>query len=472
MCTSAPEVLGFLEESCARLFQSVPGLGGTFLITASEFHTHCYSHFNKYADPDKTKREFICPRCVERDPSEVVAELITTIHRGVKATSKDARAIAWTWSWSIVEPDPQQKLISLLPKDTIIMSDWERGGCKRVLGKKYPVDEYSFSSLGPSERFMGHLKCARDRGMRVMAKIQIGTTHELASVPYLPLPMILAEKMELMRKHRIDGYLGCWNFGGELSEMTKIAGRMSSSPALSAQAGVNWLAKKEFGSTSAREVVRAWKHFARGWRQYPFSMTVVYRGPMNYAPAYPFFLPGHEGSPKRKALPSHLPQPRDRKGRLSFLRDNEWTLPFGSELLVAAFRKLLKEWNEGIGILQRALRKEPDNANLQREFSLARHVAFSLQSTIDIALFHDIIGKIRERKGETNRRLAQQLRKMLEQELEIARKDRELLTSDHRLGYHPEAFVHLFTAKDLEHKARVLKQSLAHIDQFVNSLAE
>ena len=37
----------------------------------------------------------------------------------------------------------------------------------------------------------------------------------------------VAEKMSGLRKHGVAGFLGCWNIGGELSPMTRLAGKMS-----------------------------------------------------------------------------------------------------------------------------------------------------------------------------------------------------------------------------------------------------
>ena len=59
LCTSTPAVKEYLEESAYNLFKAVPGLGGAFLITASEWPTHCYSHFplpqTKFTDSEMAK---------------------------------------------------------------------------------------------------------------------------------------------------------------------------------------------------------------------------------------------------------------------------------------------------------------------------------------------------------------------------------------------------------------------------------
>jgi len=85
MCTSVQETKDFLYDSTQRLFREAPGLKGAFLITASEHHTHCYSHVNLRllgeGHYDKTDR-ITCPRCSRRTPAEVIGEVISLISQG------------------------------------------------------------------------------------------------------------------------------------------------------------------------------------------------------------------------------------------------------------------------------------------------------------------------------------------------------------------------------------------------------
>jgi len=455
LCSSTTAVKEFLEESSFNLFRQVPGLGGVFLITASEHHTHCYSHFPKlqkeYSDPNIeawSRAKFLCPRCIGRRPTEVVAEIIRLINRGVKSAAPKAEVIAWTWSWSILEPDPQKELIALLPKDVILMSDWERGGQKKVCGRRYPLDEYSFSYPGPSPRFKKQLEIAKKRGMRTMAKIQIGTTHELASVPYLPLPHLLAAKMQKLNEFRVDGYLGCWIMGGNVSPMSKLAGRMSQRPQVSPSKAIKELAGAEFGERSAAAVTRAWRCFATAWRKYPFSIPFLYYGPINYATAYPLSL----NLKKKAPTASWRPLPRDKKGHL-LLGDNleVWVKPFGPQIIVNAFRELLKVWETGVAILRRAWEKDKQNQRLKEELNLTKHIALSIRSSINIIRFYLLLRKDRES------RVLLQIKRIFKAEMQIAVEDKKLVEFDRRLGYHPEAHIHLFTLKDLDYKISLLR---------------
>ena len=225
-CTSTPQVRAWLQEVTANLFRTIPELGGWFLISASEHHTHCYSH----NWPLERRPE--CPRCAERSGTKVVAEIITLLRDGTKAAQPAAQCIAWNWSWSsTIEKDPQPELLSRLPKDVAILLDWERGA-HRIMptGKVNWVDEYSLGFVGPSERFLATCREVQCHGLPVMAKLQVGTTHELATVPNLPLIDHVYEKLQRCELLGVAGILATWNFGNAFSLNTAAVGQMVHHP--------------------------------------------------------------------------------------------------------------------------------------------------------------------------------------------------------------------------------------------------
>jgi hypothetical protein len=469
LCSSTPAVQEFLEQSSYRLFRQVPHLGGVLLVTASESHTHCYSHYpiaqKHFAEPDMeawSKARFVCPRCRPRRPVDVVAEIIALISRSVKRASPDALVMVHTWSWNILEPDPQKVLISLLPKDVVLFSDWERGGSKMIGGRKYPVDEYSYSYDGPSPRFRQQCRLAKRRSLRMMAKLSINGTHEMRAIPYLPVPYCLARKMQRMKRIGVDGFEGFAPFGGEITPMTQLAGVMSQFPQPSPDRAVRLIAGREYGKDHAAVVCRAWRIFSRAWRHYPFGIPLLYWGPVNYATAYPLKMP----MKKVGRIGSWLPLPRDRKGHLA-VGDNleSWIHGMSSRIVITALGRLLKEWRPGVLILEGALaaggdRKAPA---LRKEWGLARHIQLSLQSTVNIIRFIEVNRRMAPSSGAVDVHY-RKLKSILLEELLTAREDRKLVAADPRLGYHPEAHENLFQVKDLDHKIRICASLICRFD--------
>jgi len=460
LCTSTEKVRRFLSESSYNLFKSVPGLGGVFMITASEFHTHCYSHYTKWKqglnDPnikEWTSKGFYCERCAERDPSEVVAEIITLVNKGIKDASPEANVIVWNWTWYVIEPDPQKKIVSLLPKDVILMADFERGGWNKILNKRLEINEYSFSYTGPSPRFKGIYSQAKQRGMKIMAKLQMGVTHELATVPYIPVPYTMAEKIHRMKKMGVDGYLGCWIFGGNVSVMSKITGRMSINPSLSPAQAVKDVAVEEFGTRPAGYVTKAWKLFSAAWKNYPFSIPFLYYSTVNYATVYPLELSAKPVS----AIPSYLALPRDKKGHL-VVGDNliDWLIPFTAGFAVKTFRKLLSEWDKGIKILEEGIKENRGNPGYQKEMDMAVHISLLIKSTINIIEFYPLLKKYRKGLSGTKRLLYN----LLQEELSITNNDWEIIKKNPDFGYHAEAHTNFITESDLSYKIRLLKKQI------------
>jgi len=459
LCSSTQKVKDYLFQSSYNLFKKVSGLGGTFMITASEFHTHCYSHYPKWQKnlTDKTETQFGCERCIIRNPSEVVAEIVTLVNSGIKTASPQSETIVWNWSWYIIEPDPQKQLVSLLPNDVILMADFERGGSIKVLNKKIPVNEYSFSFTGPSKRFKDIYSQAKSRALKIMAKIQLGTTHELVTVPYIPVPYILAEKISRMRNINVDGYLGCWIFGGDITPMSKVAGKMSLNPELSASKVVKEIAISEFGDRkTASYVTKAWKLFSKAWKNYPFSIPFLYNSPVNYSTAYPLSLEAE----KTGVIPSWRPLPRDKDGHIKVGENLEtWINPFTPHFVVRVFTKLLADWDKGIEILKEGqLENNKQNKRYNKELDMAVHIGLLIESTIDIIEFYRLLNLYK--KNQKDRQTINKLKKLFEKQISITKKDKEIVERNKDFGYHPEAHEFFVTPETLSYKINLMQKEL------------
>ena len=64
------------------------------------------------------------------------------------------------------------------------------------------------------------LNQANKDGKEMYAKIQACCSHEIATLPYIPVPGILFDKLKV----DIAGMMECWYFGNYPSLMSKVAG--------------------------------------------------------------------------------------------------------------------------------------------------------------------------------------------------------------------------------------------------------
>lgn len=434
-CTSTHAGRDYVEESSERLLRELPGLGGIITITASEFIAHCYSKYfpdRGMHHGDKHQEALRCPRCRERHPSEVVAEILNRMRAGMDHVRKDVPLIAWNWSWQSFEPDPQPRILSQLEKRIEILIDFERGGYKIAPdGNITFIDEYALSYAGPSERFL-RLKMECDRQQRkVHAKLQIGTTHEVATVSNLPLIGNLLEKTRSFKKLTLAGFLGCWSFGLLPSLNLRAFNFFLSSecPSKREEALVT-LAQKEFPGCDAGKVVEAREKFGEAFDHYPFSVPFLYFSPINYSLALPFEPGPLQGGRLGR---SWVMDPRGDDAAQSCHE----TTP---EEIGTKLTKLLNRWNEGLSVYEQALKGSHE------ELDAARAVSACVRSTRN---FYRLYGLKRNWSEEAILRY----REIIRDELETLQEAIPLFERDPRQGFHQECGAHMVTVEAM-HKKR------------------
>jgi hypothetical protein len=354
LCSSDAEVRKWLGDAAAHVFREVPGLGGAFTISASENLTHCASHHGHSA----------CPRCSLRDPDEIIAEANASIEEGVHRSAPDARFFAWDWGWRNHGQSPE--IISRLTKDTWLLSvsEWdapfERGGVKGNVG------EYSLSVPGPGPRALAQWKSAREAGLQVAAKVQLNTTWELASVPWLPVGDLVARHCEALVGQDVSGLMLSWSLGGHPSPNLRIAQRFfepAGDGAVDREAVLLEVAAERYGAMAAPQVREAWQRFSAAFLEYPYNGGTLYSGPQHMGPA-------------------NLPHPAatgHRASMVCFPYDDleAWRGPYPAEVFATQFELLAKLWNEGIAKMEAAVEtartsQAPELGVLSEDLVLAR----------------------------------------------------------------------------------------------------
>ena len=328
-------------------------------------------------------------------------------------------------------------IVAGMPDDCILVSDFERGGHKDILGHKdHPIDEYALSYAGPSEAFLAIFKLAKDRGIKVMPKLQIGTTHELASVVSLPLLPNICEKARFMRKNDLDGYLGCWNFGSQSSANTMGFNYFLTTSAVGdTESMLKDFCRQIFDNSNADEVVAAWICFCRAMDHYPFSVRFLYFSPLNYTLSH-LFLPGplSMGLIGRSWLP-------DSRGDDLVSSIAEFSL----EEILGGLDKVATLWSEGVALLKSGL------AGCSSEIALLELNNASLCGCI----FRSAVNSYRLYKLKKGWRGAEDMPeycRLLSRELDIVEEALPLTLADARQGFHSEGHFYLFSAELLREK--------------------
>jgi len=435
LCLSAKPVVDFLCQATESLLRQVPDLAGIITITNSEHPTHCYSKLG-------ISKPTGCPRCASRPRVEMPLTVLRAMAEGMRAADSAAQLAAWTWSWSSLAPDPQQELLDGLPAEIVLISDYERGEPVERAGVRFEVDEYAFATAGPSQRFsLYHRACGQ---REIWAKLQIGTTHELATMPNIPALSCLYDKIANMRRDGVRGALATWTMGLRPTVNSFVAGRLLASVGQlpDKETALIELAMDYFdiGQAAARNVVHAWNQFSDAIRYFPTTMAFCYYSPVNYAPAYPWKLQ-RDGTPMAR---SWTPEPWGDKLEQSL-----------GSLTMAQVIRLLDEltlrWNRGIAPYRIAL--ADGNARARQKLSVAEACGVFYESCRGAYRF-----ALAAEQGCSNVVLADLIRG----EIALCARAIQLLKDDDRLGWHDDCGWMIRPAL-VESKVASLKRMLSDI---------
>ena len=424
LCTSDPAVPPYLADSVASIVRAVPDLAGFFTITGSENLTHCWSHGTGAR----------CPRCAQRSPAEVIAEVNTALFRGLQQAESKARLIAWDWGWADAWAEG---IISRLPSQVTVMSvsEWSlpirRGGVDSTVG------EYSISSIGPGPRARRHWDLARKRGLKTLAKIQAGNTWELSAVPYIPALENVALHAARLRAENIDGLMLGWTLGGYPSPNLEVVAAIQSqesgprigfgvgndAPAAATQA-MQRVAERRFGKALAPAVVQAWRDFSKAFREFPFHAGLVYSAPLQAGPANLLW-----------------PEPTGYAASMvGFPYDDldAWRAVYPPEIFVQQLTKVAEGFDRALLDLQasKAFRSRKEAHALEAELNVAQACAIHFRSAAHQARF------VLARRGLHNAKTPDDaakhgatLERTLREELQLARRLFFIQSRDSRIGF-------------------------------------
>ena len=313
----------------------------------------------------------------------------------------------------------------------IFQYNFESNGAKEQLGKPRHAGDYWLSYVGPSKVFKTCATRARAADARVSAKLQVGCSHEVATVPYVPVPSSLYRKYTEMRRLDVSAVMMCWYFGNYPGIMNKAAGELAFDPFpanehefLRRLAAISW-------ADRANDAARAYELLWQGYENYPVNCMMQYYGPMHDGPAWPLFLEPVDAP----LAPTWLLKMDYSGDRIGEAINYSHTLEEVLELCDAMSRN----WNRGVAILKEILRDFDGHPERAREVGIAEALGIHFQSASNIFQFY----AHRERlfRGEVSdpQSTLQTMRNIVQEELALDARLLNLMEADSTLCFHPEA---------------------------------
>ncbi|MFA6714508.1 MAG: hypothetical protein WCS27_03980 [Victivallaceae bacterium] len=448
-CTSSPAGRAYVEEACYYLFSQVPELGGLINLCVGERPTHCYS------DYIMDDMQINCPRCKDRQPEEVLTEVLALMRRGIKRANGKAELIAWPYS-QYIEWGEKKTLdfVPSTPKDVVLMHNFESRGRTMQLGREHVLDDYWLAYVGPSQLFADCAAVAAENGVRMGAKIQAACSYELATVPFVPVPGILYDKYQAMKNLLVDTVMLGWLIGTCPSVMTKAAGMLSLEPFLETKSEfLTELASIDWGEDAAL-VAEAWEWFEKAYKNYPYSRIFSYYAPLNAGVVWPLYLyPRDLGL--QAPFRAKCPPCGDRIGECLL---DDFTLDEAIELC----GNMVRFWEKGLNLLEKISVKYSRDEARRKDIGVAVAVGIQISSCLNILKFYQLREELAWTPDFNNKRMIlKQLKVIVEQEIKHTKRLCKLARDDDRLGYQADSECHIYFPAKLEWRLAQLERLLS-----------
>lgn len=454
-CPSSELARSFLYEATHTLFQLVPGLGGMIDISVGERFTHCSSWW---------KGQNNCPRCSVKEPAEVLADVLSCLHKGMQDANPGAEFISWPYSQYLLwGDDGTVDAAGRVPENVILQHNFESAGRIEQLGRIRRADDYWLSYTGPSDLYRRCALQARQNRTRMYAKLQVGCSHEVASVTHVPVPGILYDKYSRMRDLGVSGAMQSWYFGNYPSLMTRAAGRLSFEPFPSErQAFLQQLALPEWGP-HADTVVKAWTLFQEAYAQYPVYHVFGYYAPMHDGPVWPLYL-----QPVDKPLIANwkfMPEFPVHGDRIGECLQDAFTLD--EALLLCA--RISRTWQKGLQLLTAIETSFQDDQERLRDINTARALNILFASGYHILRFYQLREQLADSTGPEALACLEQLRSIAIREIENSKSLAACCRVDPALGFNSEHEGYRFYPEKLDARVEqlenMLRQELPALEQ-------
>ena len=399
MCTSTKEVQDYITNSVSFICKKVPNIGGFYVITRSENVTNCYSH--------SVQATCTCPRCSKRSESDVIAEVIGCIEKGVHRVNPEIKIIAGSWNWNEFNLD----IIKKLPDHVVLLSQSERYIPFNIGGVSGIERDYSMGIIGPGEWAKAEWKAAKERGLELAAKVQINTTWECSTVPALPVYPLIEEHIRRIKDEGVENLMLSWTLGGYPSR------------------NIMYVAKyfyEGYDKTALEETEiqkKAGAIFSEAFQEFPFDVGVLYQGPQNAGPANLLY-----------------PKPTGYTATMTCYAYDDidsWRSIYPREVYEAQMEKLCKKWEEGLILLeQERLERDSGQTLPQSEMEIMAVAAYCLfKSSLNQFRFY-----LAREKGDKKAML-----KQTKEELVCARQMLDMMNLNAAIGF--EAANHYYYSK-------------------------
>ncbi|MCK5845278.1 MAG: hypothetical protein KAG97_11265, partial [Victivallales bacterium] len=399
---------------------------------------------------------------------------VSPLARGMRRAEPEAQMISWLYVPQFDDFDGmplgliKDKLVEIashIPSDITFQYNFESMGETEQLGKKRMVLDYFLSWPGPSDIFSDCAKAAVENGASASAKIQVGCSHELATIPFIPVPGNLYKKYAAMRELGVSSVMQCWYFGNYPGLMNKAAGELSFEPFPENETlFLAKFAERDWGA-SAPKVVEAWLAFQESYSNFPVNLGFTHYGPLHHSIVWPLHLfPVDEPiSPSWK-----FTFPLESGDRIGECICYDHTLEEALTLL----DEMAELWGRGTEIFNSLRLSFAEDDERLLDIALANAINLQIDSAKNVFHFYALREELPHLSKVERMTALEEMRKFTLSEIENSTRMIELCEFDSRLGFHSEAEGYKYDPGKLESRISRLEKLLEDDFPKLNALIE
>ncbi len=442
-CTTGQAGADYVRDSLRTVFSQVPGLGGLIDITIGERPTHCWSDV-------WSGRPINCPRCGPAGVGPSFGAHLTALRDGIRAGNPDAELISWMYvpyppETGSYRGDRMEPLLAEIaahtPEGVTVQVNLESTGVTRQLDRDFDVLDYSLAWVGPSRLFDRVAQETIAAGARMGAKLQVGCSHEVATVPFVPVPGNLYRKYAELHARGVSSVMQCWYFGNAPGPMTTAAGRLAFAPLPATEEEfLTELAMPDWGAESPA-MVSAWQHFRDAYAQFPAMLPFSWFGPVHDSIMWPWHLDPVD-APISPSWQLGWPASGDRVGEC-------FAPAYSFDEIVAQVNRTAAQWQEGWSEIAALAEKYADDRARRLDLGVAEALTVQWRSAARTLRFYQLRESLaRGDAGGTGDAgptgIVDELAALVVSEQADTLRLAELADDDPRLGFHSEAEGHKY----------------------------
>jgi hypothetical protein len=236
-----------------------------------------------------------------------------------------------------------------------------------------------------------------------MAKVQLNNTWEISAVPYIPVAYLVARHCANLAAAGVSGLQQSWTLGGYPSPNLEIAKEVCFAPEDPVDRVLERVARRRYGKEAAPLVLDAWKGFSDAFEEYPYGVN-IYLIPTQHGPANLL-----------RARPSGAAT-----GMILFPQDayRAWSGAYPPEVVRDQFNRMADLWEEALPLFRKAVERVPTlrKAAALEDLAIAETCLIHFRSVARQVAFYLL------RDGEPDAEGRARMRKLVEQEMESARR--------------------------------------------------